>query len=306
MVQTYRRYGIRSRLFVRAADAGFAVMALLGVAIYDTARTQETEGGRTPSPPDAAAYFVDLQDGARLPPKATIRFGLKNMEVAPAGSDKPNSGHYHLLIDTELPPLDHEIPNDFNHLHFGRGQTEAEITLSPGEHTLRLLLGDKDHIPHDPPVMSAPIRVFVAEDAQAAAEHGPATETGSVRRSAPPDAKVYFIYPHNGDVIYPRSTIRFGLSNMGVAPAGVAKAGTGHHHLLVDVDPPPFDEPVPNDFNHLHFGGGQTEVKLDLPPGEHTLELLFTDEKHIPYDPPIMSERIKVTVKPGGPRHRRR
>jgi hypothetical protein len=114
-------------------------------------------------------YFSDLKDGATIPPKATIRFGLKEMGVAPAGSDRPNSGHHHLLIDTELPPLDKPIPNDFNHLHFGTGQTEAEVTLKPGPHTLQLLLGDKDHIPHNPPVMSPRIKVVVAEGAGATA-----------------------------------------------------------------------------------------------------------------------------------------
>ena len=91
------------------------------------------------------------------------------MGVAPAGSDRANSGHHHLLIDTELPPLDKPIPNDFNHLHFGTGQTEAEVTLKPGPHTLQLLLGDKDHIPHNPPVMSPRIKVVVAEGAGATA-----------------------------------------------------------------------------------------------------------------------------------------
>jgi hypothetical protein len=294
------------RLFGHAALASLAAAAVLGAAAFCSARAQETPGGRTPSPPGAAVYFVDLQDGARLPPKATIRFGVKNMEVAPAGSDKENSGHHHLLIDTELPPLDHEIPNDFNHLHFGRGQTEAEVSLSPGEHTLQLLLGDKDHIPHSPPVMSAPVRVVVAEDAPSAGAGAPGAEAQRKRQPAPPDAKVFFIYPHSGDIIFPRSTIRFGLSNMGVAPAGVAKAGTGHHHLLVDVDTPPPDVPIPNDFNHMHFGGGQTEVRLELPPGTHTLQLVLADENHVPHDPPIMSERIKVTVKSGGAKRRRR
>ena len=84
----------------------------------------------------------------------------------PAGSDRANSGHHHLLIDTELPPLDQPIPNDFNHLHFGAGQTEAEVTLKPGTHTLQLLLGDKDHIPHNPPVMSPRISVVVTGDAE--------------------------------------------------------------------------------------------------------------------------------------------
>ena len=94
----------------------------------------------------------------------TIRFGLRDMGVAPAGLERANSGHHHLLIDTELPPLDKPIPNDFNHLHFGAGQTEAEVTLKPGAHTLQLLLGDKDHIPHNPPVMSPRIRVLVMDE----------------------------------------------------------------------------------------------------------------------------------------------
>jgi hypothetical protein len=85
------------------------------------------------------------------------------MGVAPAGLERDNSGHHHLLIDTELPPLDKPIPNDFNHLHFGAGQTEAELTLKRGPHTLQLLFGDKDHVPHNPPVMSPRIRVVVAE-----------------------------------------------------------------------------------------------------------------------------------------------
>jgi hypothetical protein len=126
-------------------------------------------GGPTPSAPGAELYFSDLKDGATIPPKATIRFGLREMGVAPAGSDRANSGHHHLLIDTELPPLDKPIPNDFNHLHFGTGQTEAEVTLKPGPHTLQLLLGDKDHIPHNPPVMSPRIKVVVAEGAGATA-----------------------------------------------------------------------------------------------------------------------------------------
>lgn len=97
-----------------------------------------------------------------LPHRATIRFGLTNICVAPAGSDKPNTGHHHLLVDTKLPPLHLPIPNDFNHLHFGPGQTEAAVNLPPGRYTLQLLLGDENHVPHNPPVMSRPIRVYVS------------------------------------------------------------------------------------------------------------------------------------------------
>ena len=130
------------------------------VVISGLAWAQQNErGGPTPSPQGAAVHFVGLNDGAKLPTRVTIRFGLRDMGVAPAGLERANSGHHHLLIDTELPPLDKPIPNDFNHLHFGAGQTEAEVTLKPGPHTVQLLFGDKDHVPHNPPVMSPRIRV---------------------------------------------------------------------------------------------------------------------------------------------------
>jgi hypothetical protein len=101
-------------------------------------------------------------------------------------------------------------------------------------------------------------------------------------------------------VVPPETVVRFGLSGMGVAPAGVEKANTGHHHLLVDTPLPAMDEPIPNDFNHLHFGAGQTEAKVKLPLGMHTLQLLLGDENHVPHDPPVMSQPVKVLVTANG------
>ena len=86
------------------------------------------------------------------------------------------------------------------------------------------------------------------------------------------------------------------------APAGFEKANTGHHHLLVDAELPPFDQPIPNDFNHLHFGAGQTEAKISLPLGQHKLRLLFADEAHVPHDPPVYSNEITVIVNATGRR----
>ena len=187
-------------------------MLFIGGAAYSVADAQPRRTtGLTPSPPEAVIYFLDLQDGATVPAKLKLNFGLRNMGIAPAGSDRENSGHHHLLIDTELPPLNKPIPNDFNHLHFGAGQTETEITLEPGQHTLQLLLGDKDHIPHTPPVMSPRVKVRVA----------------AVRTAAPNDAQVRFVGLQDGSVVPQNATIRFGLVNMGVAPAGIDKANTG-------------------------------------------------------------------------------
>jgi hypothetical protein len=269
----------------------------------DAATVEKT---RTPAPAGASVSLLEPADGATTGRNVKVKFGVTGMELAPAGTNKPNSGHHHLLIDTPLPPLDREIPSDLNHLHFGRAQTETEITLAPGDHTLQLLLGDHEHLPHDPPVYSKIVRIRVSDKSPDKTAQAAPRETKSGRQPSPPDAAVYFVYPTNRDSIFPNSTIRFGLRNMGVAPAGVAKPNTGHHHLLIDVETPPLDQPLPSDLNHVHFGNGQTEKKITLSPGRHTLQLVLADERHVPHDPPVVSERIEVFVKVVRKRSRRR
>ena len=122
------------------------------------------------------------------------------------------------------------------------------------------------------------------------------------RTPAPRDAYVYIGWPQDGGTFSStRIKVWFGTRNFGVAPAGVTKAGTGHHHLLIDTDLPPMDREIPNNRNHLHFGLGQTETVIELPPGRHTLQLLMGDADHVPHDPPVMSKRITITVRPGRP-----
>jgi hypothetical protein len=140
-----------------SAALSFVICFVTSVGAYSQAG-----GGPTPSPRGAAVYFIDVKNNAVLRPKTTIHFGLRGMGVAPAGTGRENTGHHHLLIDSDLPALDEPIPNDPNHLHFGAGQTEWDVDLTPGKHSLQLLLGDKDHIPHSPPVMSERIVVEVA------------------------------------------------------------------------------------------------------------------------------------------------
>ena len=109
-------------------------------------------------------------------------------------------------------------------------------------------------------------------------------------------ASVYFITPLDQESVSKKITIRFGLENFGVAPAGVQIDQTGHHHLIVDADLPPFDQPIPANNNYVHFGKGQTEVEIDLSKGTHTLQLLLGDFRHIPHNPPIYSKKIQITA----------
>jgi hypothetical protein len=123
-----------------------------------------------------------------------------------------------------------------------------------------------------------------------------ASESGIARSERPEDAAVYFITPSDGQTVSSPVTVRFGLRDMGVAPAGVDKENTGHHHLIVDADLPPMDLPIPKNEHYRHFGAGQTEVELELEPGTHTLQLLLGDQNHVPHDPPVVSERITIVV----------
>jgi len=109
-------------------------------------------------------------------------------------------------------------------------------------------------------------------------------------------ARVYIVAPADGTTVTSPVTVVFGLAGMGIAPAGIQVDGTGHHHLLVNAPLPALDLPLPGGASSIHFGGGQTETVLDLPPGEHTLRLVFADWRHVPHEPPVISEPITITV----------
>ncbi|MDG1579553.1 DUF4399 domain-containing protein [Pseudomonas sp. GOM6] len=123
-------------------------------------------------------------------------------------------------------------------------------------------------------------------------------ESAAPQLPAPEGAEVYFIEPADGATVSQTFTVKFGLKGMGVAPAGIeAPPDTGHHHLLVDVDNMPLlDMPLPASEQIRHFGKGQTETELTLPPGPHTLQLLIGDKHHVPMEPPVISEKISITV----------
>jgi hypothetical protein len=119
----------------------------------------------------------------------------------------------------------------------------------------------------------------------------------AARTAAPKDAYLYIIWPTDGTHVKGAFWCRFGLRDMGVTHAGDATPNTGHHHLLIDVDETlDVNVPIPSDKKHLHYGAGQTEARLDLPPGPHTLQLVLGDTEHIPFDPPVVSKKVRIVV----------
>ena len=111
------------------------------------------------------------------------------------------------------------------------------------------------------------------------------------------EARVYFINLEDGDEVESPFLIQFGLSEMGIAPAGIDRENTGHHHLLINVKDLDFSKPIPASKNHIHFGGGQTESLVELPPGDYSLQLVLGDMTHTPHTPPVVSRQINITVK---------
>jgi hypothetical protein len=151
------------------------------------------------------------------------------------------------------------------------------------------------------------VSLDVPEETAATGSPAPVTASGQPsaaqpvavheRRPSPAGAMAYIISPADGETVSSPVRVLFGLKGAGVVPAGIEREGAGHHHLLIDAAVPDLDSPVPSDINHRHFGGGQTEVEIELAPGTHTLQLLLGDEMHVPHDPPILSEQITIEVR---------
>jgi hypothetical protein len=123
--------------------------------------TEQAALPRTASPDGASVFFVNPADGSKVANPVSIEFGIAGMSVVRAGDNSSDSGHHHLLVDTNLPDMTLPVPADEKHIHFGDGSTSTELTLAPGKHTLRLLLGDHLHIPHNPPVYTEAIEIIV-------------------------------------------------------------------------------------------------------------------------------------------------
>jgi hypothetical protein len=141
-----------------------ALLLIAGLlfALQGMSQDQAPASHNTPSAAGATVGFANLADGDVVPPVFTVKFAISGMDIAPAGTQTENTGHHHLLIDvTELPDMNLPLPDTDNIRHFGKGQTEVELTLPAGPHTLQLLLGDYAHIPHSPPVTSDKITITV-------------------------------------------------------------------------------------------------------------------------------------------------
>lgn len=140
----------------------FIILAALAFLVFPTLTYAETTDVQAEVP---KAFFVNLKDGDTVKSPLAVQFGITGMTIAPAGTNEPGTGHFHLLIDTQLTDeeMQYAIPSDDQHLHFGKGQTETTVTLSPGAHTLQLVMGDGNHMLHHPPVMSDIIHVTVEE-----------------------------------------------------------------------------------------------------------------------------------------------
>ena len=151
------------KTFLISVAAVFAAgIAMAAAPPHIPSSTPSAASLASPAPPGASVYFISPADGATVPKTFTVKFGVKGMSIAPAGTDEPNSGHHHLVIDLAmLPDMTKPLPSNEHIMHFGKGQTETELTLPPGKHTLQLVFANYQHIPHSPPIVSKPITITV-------------------------------------------------------------------------------------------------------------------------------------------------
>lgn len=224
----------------------------------------------------ANVFFRMPVDNAIVPPTFTVVMGAVGVGVDPAGEILENSGHMHILVDTDFIEPGQVIPADDNHIHFGDASLATELTLAPGSHTLRLQLANGAHLALDGDEYRDEIVVTVKE--------------GAAEKS------VRFSSPLDGAVVPPNFDVSMAATGLFIDPAGEIIDGSGHMHILVNTD---FVEPgnvIPADDNHLHFGKAQLATTLDLPPGEHTLRLQLANGAHIAFDGEPYRDEITIFV----------
>ncbi len=224
-------------------------------------------------------FFRQPTTNAIVPPTFVVKMGAVGVSVDPSGDVLPESGHMHILVDTDFIPAGEIIPTDEQHLHFGDASLEAELTLTPGEHVLHLQFADGLHTALEGEQYRDTIIVFVEEDAA--------------------ETSVALFDPLDGTTVTSPFEVVMTATGLVVEPSGEVNEGAGHFHILVDTDFVTAGEVIPTDEQHLHYGKGQTAVSLELEPGEHTLRLQFADGLHTALEGEQYRDTITVTVEVG-------
>ncbi|MCY3991028.1 MAG: DUF4399 domain-containing protein [Caldilineaceae bacterium] len=237
---------------------------------------EEAEQGETVQP---EVFFRQPTTAAIVPPTFVVKMGAVGVTVDPSGEVLSGSGHMHILVDTEFIPAGEIIPTDEQHLHFGDGSLDAELTLTPGEHTLHLQFADGAHTALEGDEYRDTIIVFVEEDAA--------------------EQSVAFFDPLDGTTVSSPFEVLMTATGLVVEPSGEVNEDAGHFHILVDTDFVAAGEVIPTDEVHLHYGKGQTAVSLELEPGEHTLRLQFADGLHTALEGDQYTDTITVIVVAG-------
>ena len=234
----------------------------------------EDEGAVSPE-----VSFRQPTSNAIVPPTFVVKMGAVGVAVDPSGDVVPDSGHFHILVDTDFIPAGEVIPDDEQHIHYGDASLDTELTLPLGEHILRLQFADGLHTALEGEEYRDTIVVFVEEDA--------------------PDQAVAFFEPLDGTTVASPFEVVMTAAGLIVEPSGEVNDGAGHFHILVNTDFTPADEVIIDDAQHLHYGKGQTTVSLDLEPGEHTLRLQFADGLHTALEGDQYRDTITVVVEEG-------
>ena len=239
----------------------------------------ETPAESEPAQDDAVepeVFFRQPTNNAIVPPTFVVKMGAQGVAIEPSGEVNADAGHLHILVDTDFIPAGDVIPTDEQHLHFGDGSVEAELTLPSGEQTLRLQFADGAHTALDGDHFQDTIVVFVEDEAAA--------------------QSVAFFDPLDGATVSSPFEVVLAATGLVVEPSGEINDGAGHFHILVDTDFVAAGEVIPTDEQHLHYGKGQTTVSLELSPGEHTLRLQFADGAHTALEGEQYRDTIIVIV----------
>ncbi len=223
-------------------------------------------------------FFRQPSNGAIVPLTLTAAMSATGLIVEKSGDIHSGAGHMHILLDTDFVPAGDVIINDAQHLHFGKGQLTAPITLTLGIHVLRLQFANGAHIALDGPQYRDTITVTAAT-----------TNT---------QAAVHFVEPHTGATMPSNFMVKMAATGLIVEKSGEIHSGAGHMHILVDTDFVPAGDVIINDAQHLHFGKGQLTTPITLTHGIHVLRLQFANGAHIALDGPQYRDTMTVTVAP--------